>query len=288
MIGSERSPVLCPAESVTTAASELGESPLWDPSGVLYWVDIPGLRLHNVTPSGSVVSLGLDVRVSAVELGPGDDLLAVTERGLAWLDPRSGRTSPVVELPLEPGARMNDAAIDPRGRCWAGSATHDHRRIGSLFCVAGRGVAVAVRGLGMSNGLDWSPDGQVLYHVDTAAGNISAWRYRPATGEVSGRRVLRHVSSRVGLPDGLTVDAEGAVWVAIWGAGQVWRLDPVSGERLMTVDVPAACPTSCVFGGPDLDVLYVTSARQDGDGGLLYRAEVGVRGIPPRRFVEGF
>ncbi|GAB3576618.1 SMP-30/gluconolactonase/LRE family protein [Amycolatopsis endophytica] len=288
MISSERSPVLNEAEAVTSAVSELGESPLWDPAGVLYWVDIPGQRLHSVTPSGSGVSVELDARVSAVELGTGDELLAVTERGLARLDPRSGRTTPIIELPLEPGARMNDAAIDPRGRCWAGSATHDDSRIGALFCVAGRSVAVPVRGLGMSNGLDWSPDGLVLYHVDTAAGEVSQWRYRPATGEVSGRRVLRHVPANVGLPDGLTVDAEGCLWVAIWGTGQVWRLDPGSGERISTVDVPAACPTSCAFGGEHLDRLYVTSAQWDGDGGLLYRADVGVRGLPPRRFVEGF
>lgn len=264
----------------------LGESPLWAPGRGLYWLDVLGQQLCQL--AGDVVRVTtLNLQVSAVELGPAEALLAVVpEHGFGRLDAASGVVDALVAAPLVGSARMNDGAIDPLGRCWAGSATHDDSRVGQLYRLADGQVTTHVSGIGMSNGLDWSPDGRTLYHADSLAGTVTAYLYDVATGALADGRVVLQVWREVGLPDGLTVDTEGAVWVAMWGPGEVWRVDPHSGERLAVVHVPTPNTTSCAFGGEQLDILYITTAHADADprSGRLYQARVGQQGMPPRRY----
>lgn len=267
----------------------MGESPLWDPDTGLWWLDITGQRLLHRTATGHFSGVELSAQVSAVELGPapGSDLLAVLpDSGFGWLGPSTGTIHPFATVPLVGDERVNDAGIDPVGRCWAGSHSATQAAGGRLFRCAEDGARSYLNELGMSNGLDWAPDGGTLYHADSTAGTVTAYPYRPDTGELERGTVLCRIPPAVGLPDGLTVDATGAVWLALWGGSQLWCLHPVSGSLLATVSVPTRNVTSCTFGGPVLDTLFITTAADEADpnGGLLYACETAVRGLPPRRY----
>jgi sugar lactone lactonase YvrE len=274
------------AEPVSAATAVLGESPLWDDPAGLRWLDITGQQLYTMDKSGRTGRVALGCRVTAIQLGPGAGLLAVTTRGFGMLDARTGVVAHHVTVPVDTDATMNDAAIDAGGRCWAGSATHDGQRRSALFRLRRRTASAQVSGVGMANGIDFSPDGTTMYHVDSTAGTVTAWAYALATGTLGGRRVLRTVPPETGKPDGLTVDASGHLWLAVWGAGQVWRLDPVHGSTVAAVSVPTPLTSSCAFGGPRLDTLYVTTAQRPGDpaSGLLYAARPGPVGRRPHRF----
>ncbi|OLF07403.1 hypothetical protein BLA60_27985 [Actinophytocola xinjiangensis] len=269
------------AERVSVARAELGESPLWDTGVGLRWLDVPGRALHTIGLDGGESVVALPETVSAVEPTTGATLLAVTATGFALLDPDTGALTPFAAAVSQDGVAMNDAAVDPSGRCWAGSAVRDDSFRGALYRLDEHSVTMCEGGLGMSNGIDWSPSGTVMYHVDSAVGELRAHAYDPATGDLGGRRVLRTVPATVGLPDGLTVARDGGVWLAVWGAGQVWRLDPDTGETTEIVAVPTPHPTSCAFGGPDLGTLHVTTARP---GGHVYAADVPAVGRLPHRF----
>lgn len=283
MAGPSPCEVVVEARPVSTSAAELGESPLWVPEHGLRWLDVPGQTLHTLDLAGVHHEVSLSARVTAVELGPGADLLVVTTHGFGWLDPDSGRVEQFAEVVAEP-ISMNDGGIDAKGRCWAGSAVRDGSQRGALFRLDDNGVTTHLEKLAMSNGIDWSPAGDELYHVDSTAGTVTGWEFHLGTGELDMPRVLRRVPAETGLPDGLTVDENGDIWLAVWGAGEVWRLDAETGETTAIVEVPAACPTSCAFGGPDLSTLYITTA---GGGGFLCAAEVPARGLLPHRFSGG-
>ncbi|MBB2933595.1 sugar lactone lactonase YvrE [Amycolatopsis bartoniae] len=268
--------------------AELGESPLWTADTGLRWLDVPGRQLHTLDLEGRHQCVPLSARITAVELGPEEDLLAVTSTGFGWLDPGSGHVEQFAEIVAAP-VSMNDGGIDPRGRAWAGSAVRDGSRRGALYRLDGRGVTTHLEKLSMSNGIDWSPDGDELYHVDSTAGTVTAWQFHLDSGELDMPRLLRRIPEETGLPDGLTVDGNGDLWLALWGAGQVWRLDRETGETTAIVEVPVPCPTSCAFGGRDLSTLYITTANS-GDavgGGLLHAVDVPVRGLLPHRFSGG-
>lgn len=277
------------AVPVAAVRAELGESPLWDPAAGLRWLDVPGRRLHTLGRDGGETAVPLPATVTAVELGEGPELLAVTETGFGWLDPATGALTVIATAVDEPGLSMNDGGIDPRGRCWAGSAVRDGSRRGALYRLSAGTVTSHAGGLGMSNGIDWSVAGDVLYHVDSTAGTVTAWEYHPETGELGGCRVLRRVPAEVGLPDGLTVDAAGQLWLAVWGAGQVWRLDPDTGDTTAVIEPGTPYPTSCTFGGSELSTLYITTGnyQRPAGGGLLYAAALPVPGRAPRRYAGG-
>lgn len=274
------------ATLVSRLRAELGESPLWDPAVGFRWVDVPGRRLFTRDRSGAEYAVALSDRVTAVELGPKHRLLAVTSTGFSWLDPDGGRIEQIAVAVDDPDVSMNDGAIDARGRCWAGSAARDDSARGVLYRLVATEVTEHVDGIGMSNGIDWSPAGDVLYHVDSTAGTVMAWDYDLDSGRLGSARVLCSVASTVGMPDGLTVDSDGGIWVAVWGLGQVWRLNPDDGEISAIVEVPTTFPTSCAFGGEALSTLYVTTADYEGaaGGGLLYAVEVPVTGRLSHRF----
>ncbi|GAB3009474.1 hypothetical protein GCM10017788_53570 [Amycolatopsis acidiphila] len=278
--------VVIEASPVSTAKAELGESPLWAEGVGLRWLDVAGQRLHTLDPDGTHSCVGLSTRVTAVELGPGAELLAVTTNGFGWLDAESGRVEQFADVVAAP-VSMNDGGIDAKGRCWAGSAVRDGSRRGALYRLDGNGVTTHLEKLAMSNGIDWSPAGDELYHVDSTAGTVTAWEFHLDSGELDMPRLVRRLPDGPCLPDGLTVDESGDIWLAVWGSGQVWCIDPETGETTAVVRVPATCPTSCAFGGPNLSTLYITTADTDGTGGLLYAAPVPARGLLPHRFSGG-
>lgn len=277
------------ASRVNDVRAELGESPLWDPRTGLRWLDVNGRRLYALRHAGDVRSVELTTTVTCIELSTGPDLLAVTSGGFAWLDPQTGHVDEFLSLVDGRKATMNDGGVDPRGRCWAGSAVRDGSRRGALFRLDRGRPTIMVSDIGLSNGIGWSPEGDVLYHVDSAAGTLTAHRYDAAVGELGGSELVLNVPAEIGLPDGLMVDEDGAVWLAIWGRGEVWRLDPRSLTVSGRVRIPTPYVTSCILGGRDRSTLYVTTAADDNasGGGLLYAAEVPARGLPPRRYQRG-
>jgi sugar lactone lactonase YvrE len=200
---------------------------------------------------------------------------------------------PEAESPIK--TRMNDGTCDPQGRFWAGSMAYDETPgAGSLYRVDLDGSIHRVLGeITISNGLGWSLDGATMYVTDTGPGRIDAYDFDGDTGEITNRRGFFPGVEGRGAPDGLTVDSEGCIWTALWGGGAVLRLDP-RGRVIGEIDMPVSQPTSCCFGGPDLETLFITSARvglgaeglaaQD-HAGKLMQCRPGVRGLGSRPFM---
>ncbi len=268
---------------------ELGEGPVWDEaSGSLLWVDIPVGEIHRHAPgTDDVHTVALGVAVGAVCPRADGGLVAATARGFLLLGP-GGQAER--EIPVEAdlaGNRMNDAKADSAGRLWAGTMALDESPgAGALYRLDPDGsVERILAGVGLSNGLDWSPDGSTFYYVDSLAGRVDAFDFDLGPGRLESRRPLAAIER--GTPDGLTVDAEGTIWVALWGAGRVRRLSP-EGETLAELALPTPGTTSCAFGGPGLGTLFVTTdgRRREGDpeAGKVFVARPDARGRAPSRF----
>lgn len=285
-------------ELVLDALAELGEGPCWDPdSNRLIWVDITADAVHRFDPASGEderFEIGQPVG-AAVPATDGRLALAVSD-GFAFLDPTSGRIERIadVEADLE-DTMMNDGKCDPAGRLWAGTKdAKGSRPVGSLYRLGtDRRPVRMLPDLTVSNGLGWSPDHETMYFIDSPTQRIDVFDFDLAGGEISNRRTLAEIPKGWGLPDGMTVDEEGFLWVAFWGGSAVRRIDP-SGEMVTTVEFPVSQITSCAFGGQDLSELYVTSARdglserqQAGQphAGGLFRLRPGVRGQPSQAFV---
>jgi sugar lactone lactonase YvrE len=254
------------AEPVGDVTALLGEGPYWVPEdSCLLWVDIPNGLLHRTSlPSGDTVSAELG-EVSAAFPTLGGTILTAGGNRLVLHEPSkpgepwTERT--IAEAPAREGVRFNDAAVDPAGRVWVGSMhTGETEPLGELYRLdRGGALTPVVTGVTVSNGLGWSPDGSRLYYADSPMRRIDVFDYVPATGEVFQRRVFTDLSSAEGVPDGLTVDADGCVWVAMWGGGVLRRFNPY-GQQDAVLPVPVSRPTSCAFGGPGMADLYVTTA----------------------------
>ncbi len=284
-------------ELALDARAELGEGPVWDAANErLVWVDIMAGRVHLFRPkAGECRTLAVGRPVGAAALRAGGGLILAVPEGFASLDVETGVVAPLAALPEpQPDRRMNDGKCDAAGRFWAGTMALDERAGGGAlyrFDPGGQ-VTSIVPGVTVSNGLDWSLDGRHMYYVDSGSGRIDVFDWDLGAGLVSNRRPFVHFPAQAGVPDGLTVDAEGGVWVALWGGGAIHRYRPDSTlDRVFLM--PVSHPTSCAFGGPDLRDLYVTTARialsaeeraRQPEAGSLFRVRPGVRGRPPNFF----
>jgi sugar lactone lactonase YvrE len=280
------------------ARALLGEGPLWDPiDRVLYWVDIKRREVHRFDPT-----TGRDVRwptpeeVGSLTLRVGGGLVVALRSGFHFLDLDSGMVTPVARPESDrPENRFNDGKPDRRGRFWAGSM-HDPETApsGALYRLdPDLSCHRMLDGVVCSNALCWSPDGRTMYHADTCHRVVWAWDSDPGRGEIANRRVfVQFIGDDEGAPDGATVDAEGFVWLAHWDGWRLTRHDP-TGRTERALPLPVQRPTCPAFGGPGLDVLYVTSATiglsaealaaQPWAGGIL-ALDPGVRGLPEARF----
>jgi sugar lactone lactonase YvrE len=277
--------------------AELGEGPVWDcRTGRLYFVDILSRRvLSTVRTAQSIETFQLDRMVGAAAPAENGDWVLAVEDAFVRLDPGSGAVRPVapIDHPLA-AMRMNDGKCDPSGRFWAGSMAVDERpHAGRLYRLDPDGrVHTMLHDVSISNGLDWSDDDRVMYFIDSPTRSIDAFDFDNATGAIANRRTVVRVDPAHGFPDGMTVDADGHLWVALWGGGAVHRYAP-DGTLDSVVTVPTTFPTSCAFGGADLRDLYITTAcvklssdqraRQRSAGGVFV-VRPGVAGRQPRRF----
>ncbi|MFF5145120.1 SMP-30/gluconolactonase/LRE family protein [Streptomyces sp. NPDC013157] len=254
--------------TVTTTAYEvavateatLGEGPTWDPAtGRLIWIDVLGSRIHTYDPAtGRRAIRTTDQHVGAVKPRAGGGLVLNLRDGVGLLDP-DGTFRWLHREPV-PGRRANDAAVAPDGSLWAGTMRYDEATGGgTLSRVAPDGtVTTLLPDVTVSNGIGWSPDGSRVYYVDTPTRRVDVFDH--ADGLPTNRRPLVTIEEDAGFPDGLTVDADGCVWVALWGGGAVRRYTP-EGDLDRIIALPATLTTACAFGGADLTDLYVTTAR---------------------------
>lgn len=249
-------------EVAVRAEAELGEGPTWDAAaGRLLWLDILRSRVHTYDPlSGRRTVRTTEQHVGAVKPRAGGGLVLNLRDGVGLVDDDGGfrwlRHEPV------PGRRGNDAAVAPDGSLWAGTMRYDEATGGgTLSRITGDGAAeVVLDDVTVSNGTGWSPDGRLMYYIDTPTRRIDVFDHDVTTGRVSGRRPLATVEEGAGYPDGLTVDAEGCVWVALWDGAAVRRYTP-SGALDRVVPLPVPRVTACAFGGAGLTDLYITTAR---------------------------
>jgi sugar lactone lactonase YvrE len=264
-------------EVLTPAVDGLGEGPVWLPADrVLLRVDIPAGEIVRRDRLGRERRRRLRPPVGFALPRAGGGLIAGVGRELVVLEPEVRLAA--VE-PERPGNRFNDAACDAHGRLWAGtmSTTREPGAAALYRLTPGGAPEVALAGVTVSNGLDWSPDATRLYYVDSPTQRIDAIAFDLDRGRLGVRRPFAAVDPADGLPDGLCVDAEGGVWVALFGGGAIRRYTP--GGRLSAhLPLPVSHPTSLAFGSADLRDLYVTSAHS------LLRLRPGVAGRPPTPF----
>ena len=287
------------AEVVHAAEAALGEGCVWSPvENLLIWVDITGQAVHRFDhASGQPVSVWRyqDAVGNAVPRARGG--LALGLGPAVALTDRVGAIETVIDLPGEPESnRTNDGAVDPRGRLFQGTmGTHDAGApVGALYRLDSGGAAPrVVDEVSISNGIGWSPDQATMYYIDTLTFRVDRFDYDPDTGAIDERRPFLTFDGSTGGPDGMCVDAEGCLWVAFFGGYHVQRFSP-DGERLETVVTPGAPQTTCCcFGGPDLDTLYITTAREpiagvqtegEPNSGSLFAAQVDAVGQPTNLF----
>ena len=265
------------AKSVVSAAlieslkvkNTLGEGIIWDAaSACVWWTDIDGSKLYRYQSEDKQLDhwttperLGSFALVSDSEF-----LICGFASGFAYFNPHSGELQWLEKIEQNnPGTRLNDGRADRQGRFWAGSMVESgDGGAGALYCLDQQlQVASKVSGLTISNGLCWSPDSTVMYHTDTPSRRIHAYDFDAATGAIANQRCLVRTEKGC-FPDGSSVDAEGYIWNAQWGASQVVRYSP-EGEVDFVLPLPVSQPTCVAFGGPKLDRLFVTSATQGFD-----------------------
>ncbi|MHB9850905.1 SMP-30/gluconolactonase/LRE family protein [Streptomyces krungchingensis] len=250
------------AEVAVRADAALGEGPTWDAEAQrLVWVDILGSRVHTYAPaSGRRTVMTTEQHVGAAKPRAGGGLVVNLRDGVGlYGPPGSGEAFRWLHREPVPGRRANDAAVAPDGSLWFGTMRYDEApRGGTLSRITPDGaVRTVLDDVAVSNGTGWSPDGRLMYYIDSPTRRIDVFDV-DADGLPYGRRQLAAVED--GFPDGLTVDAEGCVWVALWDGGAVHRYAP-DGTLDQVIALPVRRPTACAFGGPGLTDLYITTAR---------------------------
>lgn len=279
---------------VVDARAELGEGAIWDSRiNRLYWIDISGKRLFQFDPQQNKTrSWGVGQLIGTVVPRACGGLLLALQEGITAFDPLTGKMD-LVARPAEYDSasfRFNDGKCDPAGRFWVGSySILPTKQPGILYRMdPDRSIHPMVRGVGTSNGITWHRERKVMYFIDTSLLRVDAFDYDEASGSITNRRTVLTFPGGAGRPDGMAIDAEGMLWIAHWEGSRVTRWNPQTGECIQTIWIPALRVTSCAFGGPDLDRLYVTTARgkspqevlEQPHAGGLFVAHPKVRGLP--------
>jgi sugar lactone lactonase YvrE len=287
-----------PSPSATIAVigpDQLGEGPVWDDrSGELVRVDISGRLVHRWNPTTDAsTSFPTEGDVGAVVLCEDGGLVLAIECEL-WRRDVAGEMTLIGDVEAKPGVRFNDCRADPRGRLWAGTLHRDREpRHAALYRLEPSGeLTTVLPERTISNGIGWSPAGTTMYYIDSTTQRLAAFDYDLETGELGDQRLFAEIEATDGLPDGLAIDAEGCVWVCLFGGGRIRRYLS-DGTLDQEITLPLTNPTCPAFGGADLSTLYVTTARhrltdeqlaREPLAGALLQLDVGVRGSLAYRF----
>jgi len=278
------------AEQLTGPVAYHGEGPVWSERwGGLRWVDMLAGDVLSLAAGGAIDRRHVGSVAAVLRPRRQGGAVIGVERGFA-LEDTDGTLTHLGELWSDNNVRMNEGGCDPDGRFYCGSMAYDQRPdAGVLYRLDPDGsVHVALENVSISNGLEWSPDGSRAYYNDTPTQRIDVFDYDSESG-LTGRRPFAEIPAEAGGPDGLTVDKEGGVWVALYGGGAVRRYTP-EGKLDEMIEVPAKQVTACTLGGSGLNQLFITTSREGLEGGedtlagSLFRAAVGVAGLPVREF----
>ncbi|GAB4505542.1 MAG: SMP-30/gluconolactonase/LRE family protein [Anaerolineales bacterium] len=289
-------------EILHEAQAQLGEGPAWHANThTLYWVDILGKRVH-FHRDGENGFIQLDEMPGCLAPCKDGNLIVAARASLLTLmpfgrtqgGPATVKTTFLASVSEPAHNRFNDGKCDPAGRFLAGTMDRDEKAAsGALYSFDGVKVTRLLSGIRISNGLAWSPDYKTFYYIDTPTRQVTAFDYDIASGQIANPRIAIPIPEALGWPDGMTSDTDGCLWIAMWGGGQVTRWNPRTGKLLMQIPVPVKNVTACVFGGNDLDELYITSARvglteaeitASRHGGSLMRVHTPFRGMPTFEF----
>lgn len=292
-------PVAAPPESVWIIGSDrsqLGEGPVWDPRRErLLHVDILRNAVITLDPTtGKTTRFDAGGEVSAVIPRQSTGVLLTIGHEVVALDANGDRETLAIVEDAQPANRFNDCRCDPQGRLWAGTMNKDRTPgTAALYrMAAGEPMEAVIAPTTLSNGIGWNPDGDQMYFIDSTEQRIDVFDFDSSTATISQRRAFACVPPEDGLPDGLAVDANGGVWVCLFGGGQIRRYDQ-NGSLATVVRLPVTNPTCPAFGGPDLRTLYITSARHrlsqaqlanEPAAGAVLALEPGVAGLPATRF----
>jgi sugar lactone lactonase YvrE len=249
------------AEFFLKAGNRLGEGPLWqEQEQALYWVDIEGECFHRYIPyidQYETYQVGQPIGCLAFRASGG--LVMAVRDGLGFWDWDTHQVTIITNPEAgREGTRFNDGRVDSQGRLWAGTLGEDQGS--SLYRLDPDGSLHQMEtGVMISNGLGWSPDDRIMYYTDSPRRVIYAYDFDAESGSIDNRRYFAQVPADDGVPDGLTVDSQGFVWSAHWDGWKITRYDP-EGKIERAIPLPVQRPTSCAFGGPELNHLFITSA----------------------------
>ncbi|RIH66453.1 SMP-30/gluconolactonase/LRE family protein [Mariniphaga sediminis] len=289
-------------ELVLDTQSDLGEGAIWNhKTGELMWVNITGKILNFYNPKLKYnKEMFTGQMIGTVVPSESGKAMIALENGFYQFDPETGSKHFIIDPEKEiSGNRFNDGKCDPAGRFWAGTMSLEgKKKAGALYRLdPDSTVHKMIEGVTTSNGIVWSRDHTKMYYIDTPTRKVMAWNYNNETGEISNPQTAIEVPEDMGFPDGMTIDSEGNVWIALWGGAAVGCWNPETGELLRTIDVPAKNVTSCAFGDDDLGTLYITTARQNTNekelkkfphAGGVFKIRPGVKGVEACFFKDEF
>lgn len=285
------------ADLLLEIKAALGEGAFWNnKSQKLYWIDIEGKTFNVFDPySGINNAYNTHKRVGTVVSKTSNSVLLALEDGLATLNLDNGQIIYDLKTDIHSkGNRFNDGKCDPQGRFWVGTltigqATNDNK----LYCYDKGLFVEKVSGLSISNGIVWTNDNLTMYHIDTPTSEIVKYDFDPLNGNISNRQIVIKIPAVDGYPDGMAIDAEGMLWVALWDGFGVARYNPKNGKLLQKIDVPVPKVTSCAFGGANLQTLYITTASAEMSdaevmqyplSGSLFSIETNIQGLSANEF----
>lgn len=285
-------------ETISQHRCQLGEGPVWDDRNEsICWVDIEKGEVHQYSlKNDRLESFSINEKVGSIAICSDGNFVIAAESGVGFLNRRNGEVTmfcdPESDLPHN---RFNDGKCDPAGRFWAGTMSmEDEDKKGALYSFDNGGVVERIRKIGISNGLAWSKDERTLYYIDTLSFEVVAYDFELETGEIWNKRSVIRFTETDGYPDGMTIDADGMLWIAHWDGWQLSRWNPETNEKIHTIEFPVSRVTSCTFGGNGLGDLFVTSARvglsekeldeQPLAGSLFVIRDCGFSGMPTTEF----
>ncbi|MGC8683244.1 MAG: SMP-30/gluconolactonase/LRE family protein [Athalassotoga sp.] len=282
------------------AGAIVAESPSWDAKNkLLYWVDIDGKKVHIYDPSKNEDKIiNSNQYVGCIAPNKSGGAILAMHHGIYFLNFETEEFTFVCDPESDkPDNRFNDGKCDAYGRFWAGTMNLEEKDpLGALYRIdRDHSVTKMVDKVTVSNGIAWNPDNSIMYYIDTRTKSVFAFDYDLKAGSISNRRVAVKIPDGQGSPDGMTSDSEGMIWVAHWGGWRISRWDPRNGKLIEVINIPVEKVTSCVFGGDDLDELYITTASRglNTDGlkkqphaGGIFKYKTHVRGMPTYAYDE--
>ncbi len=251
-------------EVVLERSCLLGECPVWDARlGRICWIDILTGEINSFYPeTQQQVTQKINQVIGSIALTKSGGLIAALNNSFAMIDEKENKIKPLAQTGTAlAGDRLNDGKCDAAGRFWAGTMSESGAPSGFLYSLE-KDLAISTRlaAIRCSNGLAWSRDNKKFYHIDTPTRQVMVYDYDLTTGNITNGRAGIHIPDQEGYPDGMTIDSDGMLWIALWGGGKIARYNPWDGEKLYEFILPAMQITSCVFGGSNFEDLYITSA----------------------------